>query len=213
MKWKTPEAFTKAVKGKKIDIDGAYGYQCWDLAVYFWQNQVGRAWSNGGYKGVKGGWMNAAARIANAGSEFELITNAAALKPGDWLVTSTGAYGHIGMVTEVVRAGVQVKLLGQNQVAGKNGTEPANIVNFYLGNFLGAFRLKAWNQPTPTPKPTAKPISNKEATLFNLSFKTASGGNYSGKNLTIEEVVKKIEGRTKKTKVNEVVDFKLEGAK
>ena len=61
-----------------------------------------------------------------------------------------GSYGHVGIVTNIVKKGVTVKLQSQNQ--GALRTKVTNI-NFSLSTFLGAFRYKGWNKAKATPAP------------------------------------------------------------
>lgn len=164
----TYENFRNAVNGHGYDIDGYYGYQCWDGVALLYQ-QLGRTlWTtNTGGGGVaKGCWLNEGARSHNSGSGISLVYNANNLKQGDMVVldtnsgagTTVGTAGHIAFVDAVIVGGDYgtLRLLGQNQGAGSNPDtgKPFNLVNFTLnGNFLGAFRYDAWNQPIP-PHPT-----------------------------------------------------------
>jgi len=152
----SPDAFRNAVLGRGYDIDGYYGWQCWDAAALFWYSAVGRTCSTGGTGAARGCWE--AARSYNAGTEFELITDRNKIQKGDWLVFGGTQWGHIGMAMSG-NLGNYVKLLGQNQgvgAANKNGGYAFSEVNMSLGNFLGAFRLKKWHKaPAPSPAPSA----------------------------------------------------------
>lgn len=160
------QVFRNAVIGNGYDVDGYYSAQCWDGAALFWLNAVGRSFSTGGTGAARGGWE--AARAANAGSEFDLITDRNAIQPGDWLVFGGTKWGHVGMAVSG-NLGGYVRLLGQNQTGTGNGA-PFNEINMNLGNFLGAFRLKRWHSspaPAPAPQPTPAPArkSNEEIAL------------------------------------------------
>lgn len=182
-------SFRNAVIGRAYDIDGYYGAQCWDGAALFWLNAVGRSFSTGGTGAARGGWE--AARAANAGSEFELITDRNAIKAGDWLVFGGTQWGHVGMAVSG-NLGGYVKLLGQNQGGNGNGS-PFNEINMNLGSFLGAFRLKRWNvapapKPTPTPTPTPAPSGQKKAVddaVINAVIK-GSYGNGADRKINLE---------------------------
>lgn len=151
--------FRNTVNGKAFDIDGAYGAQCWDGAALLWQ-QLGRSLSTGGIGAAKGTWSVAAARAANAGNDFDLITNFADLKRGDVIVYGYGQYGHIAFVDQVS----PLRILGQNQTGTGNGAA-FNVINAGASGFIGAFRFKRWivaepapkPVPTPTPQPTPAP--------------------------------------------------------
>ena len=63
------DSFRNATFGKGYDIDGSWGYQCWDGAALFWQ-QLGMWLATGdGY--ARGCWN--LKREANAGDKFQLI--------------------------------------------------------------------------------------------------------------------------------------------
>lgn len=149
-KWISAKQFIDQTKGKKYDMDGAYGAQCWDYADYFWLQQVGRQLSTGGTGCARGCWSVASARNANAGKEFELITAKNKIKYGDWVVLNDGQYGHIGMVTAMNFSKGTVELQSQNQ--GVIRTKVTRVT-FRLSGFLGAFRYKDFwksNKPVNT---------------------------------------------------------------
>lgn len=145
-KWSNAGQFLNDTLGKKYDMDGYYGPQCWDYMDYFWLQQVGRALSTGGTGMARGCWNNTNARNANAGADFELITNKNNLTVGDIVVLNTGPYGHIGMVAAIPNKGITITVQSQNQ--GIILTKVTKV-NFSLDSFLGAFRYKAWQKPTP----------------------------------------------------------------
>lgn len=144
-KWNTAKAFLDATLGKKYDMDGYYDPQCWDYGDFFWTHQVGRMLSTGGTGAARGCWTVASARKANAGSQFELITNKNNLAVGDWVILNTGTYGHVGMVTAIKAKGKKITVQSQNQ--GIIRTKVTKV-DFDLGSFLGAFRYK-WPKSTP----------------------------------------------------------------
>lgn len=152
----TPQAFEDYVYGGCWNTDGYYGGQCWDLADLFWQNYAGRNFSTCGTGAAKGSWN---CKEYNAGDEFDLIYEATALQAGDWVIFSSGQYGHVGMALGGYNNGY-VSLLGQNQggAACEGGGSSANIINISLGSFVGAFRPKSYIKPEPEPEPI--PISN-----------------------------------------------------
>lgn len=151
-------AFRTQVLGKGYDVDGYYGYQCWDGCALLWQ-QLGKSLLTGG-DNARGCWTRM--RDQNAGTEFGLITDVTKIKRGMVLVFGTGQYGHIGFADEDYHGGNYIRLLGQNQggtPVGVNGGAGFNVINMSLVTFLGAFVYKPWlsgQQPdTPTPnKPT-----------------------------------------------------------
>lgn len=147
------DAFRNNVLGKGFDIDGYYGWQCWDGAALLWQ-QIGKTLSTGGTGAAKGCWTNA--RDINAGTDFTLVTNVRDVKRGDVVVYGGGQWGHIGFADADYNGGTWISTLGQNQGGnpGPNGGSSFNVTNVAANNFLGAFRFKRWIQtPAPAPKP------------------------------------------------------------
>lgn len=140
-RWKSAKQFIDQTKGKSYDMDGAYGPQCWDYGDYFWLQQVGRSLSTGGTGCARGCWTSAPARKANAGVQFDLITDKKNLKYGDWVILNSGQFGHIGIVTAINLKNNTVTLQSQNQGIIRN---KVTSVTFNLMSFLGAFRYKAF---------------------------------------------------------------------
>lgn len=171
-KWATAKQFMDATINKKYDMDNYPSYQkfqCWDYGDFFWTKQVGRMLSTGGTGCARGCWNVATARKANAGKDFELITDKKSLKVGDWVVLNTGAYGHIGIVYEIVKKGTTVKIQGQNQGAI---ITKVSRVNFNLNTFLGAFRYKNWNKTAPKQQTKYKTYTVKKGdTLSKIASK------------------------------------------
>lgn len=140
-RWKSAKQFIDQTKGKSYDMDGAYGAQCWDYGDYFWLQQVGRSLSTGNTGCARGCWTSASARKANAGKEFDLITDKKNLKYGDWVILNTGQFGHVGIVTAINLKNSTVTLQSQNQGIIRN---KVTTVTFNLMSFLGAFRYRAF---------------------------------------------------------------------
>ena len=154
----SPITFRDAVLGQCVDVDGAYGSQCFDLANLFWQNYAGRSISSCGTGAAKG-TLNCV--DANAGGEFTMIYDVNQLQPGDWVVFTNGTWGHIGMAMGYPNNGY-ITLLGTNQggSACAGGGSTANIINISLANFGGAFRPNAYIPPEPEPEPEPAPVEN-----------------------------------------------------
>ena len=175
----TPQAFKDYTIGKCWDTDHHYSAQCFDLADLFWQNYAGRNFSSCGTGAAKGSWN---CKEYNAGDEFELITDETKLQTGDWIIFSSGKYGHVGMAMGSYNNGY-ITLLGQNQGGascnGQGGA--ANIINISLKTFVGAFRPKSYIKKEPIPTPI--PISNC------IDWNVKQGDTMSGLMLTCEGVV------------------------
>lgn len=159
--------FKNATFGRCIDTDGAYGSQCWDLANLFWKNYAGRGFNTCGTGAAKGTIQNGCWQ-KNAGSEFEMVWDKTKLQAGDWVITSNGTWGHVGVALGGYNNGY-VALFGTNQggAACSGGGSTANIINMSLNSFAGAFRPKIYNKTasnsTQVPKApeNAKIIQNK----------------------------------------------------
>ena len=153
----TPIAFKDYTINKCWNTDGYYGAQCWDLGDMFWQNYAGRNLSTCGTGIAKGIWN---CKEQNAGDQFELITDVHNIQLGDWIIFSSGKYGHVGMAMGSYNNGY-VTLLGQNQ-GGKScegGGSATNIININLSSFMGAFRPKTYIKPEPQPQPEPIPYT------------------------------------------------------
>lgn len=151
----TYDEWRNATNGNGYDVDESYGCQCWDLAAEFWWN-VGfpqgyptLASTGSAY----GAWDD---RVQNAGDKFDLIYDKEEIKRGDVIVFNyfTGnPYGHIGFADEDYNGSNSLQILSEN-----NGGTPdpaggayANIHNYNLAYFRGAFRYKEWEETPPTP--------------------------------------------------------------
>lgn len=148
------DALARASQGLGYDVDGYYGYQCWDLAAELWQN-IG---FGAGYP-VTGTnhyamecWTES--RYINQGTEFDLIYDISELKRGDVIVLAASAIsstGHIAFCDEDYD-GSRMNLLGQNQVNPNFTTgHIPTVTDVDISAFLGGFRYKAWNSTPPTP--------------------------------------------------------------
>lgn len=164
--------FRNFVNGNGYDVDGMFGYQCWDgVDLLYQQSDIGQYLytrynfdpSDLSYSGVKWCWLYAQARAANGSGHFSEVTRVEDIKQGDVIVFNgpIGTYattGHIGFADTDYNGTDYIPILGQNQGPGSNPQtgSPFNIINSYLGTaFLGGFRYDAWENPVPpTPTPT-----------------------------------------------------------
>lgn len=146
--------------GRAFDLDGYYGCQCWDYASLFWRN-VGfpAGYPQTGNGNAYGCWT--LRRDANAGDQFDLIYDKTQIQEGDVIVmngTSANPPGHITFANENYNGTNSISCLGQNQggAPDPSGGTAVTINTLGLGDFLGAFRYKAWHTTPPTPTPTTK---------------------------------------------------------
>lgn len=124
---------------------GLASHNCWDYACAFWYAQCNRKLQTGSNHAASDCWNQS--RVANAGSEFDLITDKTQIKQGDIVVFGGNSYGHIGMAGDNYSPGDTIPLWGQNQggYPMPKGGAAVNIINKSLSDFLGAFRYKRWH--------------------------------------------------------------------
>lgn len=150
----TPEAFKNATLGKCIYANNKFGAQCVSLARVYWWSYANRDVSTCG-TGMAKGMMNCAEQ--NAGDDFLIYWKESAheIQAGDWLVFSSGQYGHVGMALGSNTNGY-VTLLGENQggLPCNGGGAATNIINISIKSLIGFYRPKAYVKPAPTPQPT-----------------------------------------------------------
>lgn len=155
----SPQTIRATIEGNCIDIDGAYGSQCYDTSAAVSENMTGRRLTTCG-TGAASGMMNC--WQDQVGDDYEIIWDATQLQPGDILVSGGGKYGHTGIVLGYYNNGY-IALLSTNQ-GGKScsgGGSSANVINFSLKNFIGAYRWKNYIKPEPAPGPELPlPVSN-----------------------------------------------------
>lgn len=152
---KTFKDWRNTVIGNAYDMDGKYGYQCYDLANLFWKNATGRtcksATKDGGIVGGASGIWGAREQN-NKGNEFILINDYKKLKKGDIIITNNGKYGHVCWLDQDYDSNTYLRVLGQNQ-GGTGGELPGAKVKdidwAFRKYFLGAFRFRVWHI-TPT---------------------------------------------------------------
>lgn len=152
------DALNRAAQNLGYDVDGYYGYQCWDLAAELWMNipefQNSGLWPHTG-PNLYASECWTYSKTVNAGNSFDLVTDITTLKRGDVIVIDSSAIsytGHIAFCDEDWNGSYYMNLLGQNQVNPSvySGHIPT-VTNLSIATFLGAFRYKAWITPGPTP--------------------------------------------------------------
>lgn len=165
-------SFKNAVAGNGYDSEGFYGDQCWDLTAELWYNvgfPVGYPQTGPDGYAYECWAVSRNNNISYNGVQyFDLIYNITDVKQGDvvvWDGTVDYPTGHIGLADEDYNGSGYIAILGQNQGSGGTptpisnpaGGTTANVKSLSVNNFLGAFRYKGWEQPTPpTPSFTRK---------------------------------------------------------
>ena len=158
----TYSEFRNAVNGHGYDMDGLYGYQCWDGGdLLYEQDDVGQylytgiTFGGSGY--AKECWTYTQARNLNASGHFSLVANKEDILQGDIIIFNTysgwyGTAGHLGFADSDYNGTDYIDILSQNFGTGSNPTtgKPFYIMQAYLGDaFLGAFRYDPWHEPEP----------------------------------------------------------------
>lgn len=126
---------------KTIDIDRAYGGQCWDLFAYFCQKNGTKIinCTKSGY--VKDLWLE---RKSNGILNDYDVVDVNHLKDGDWVIfreTNQTPYSHVAMFRKYNENNT-ITVLGQNQ-----GSSVINQIELYYKSNMtyGAFRHKKMN--------------------------------------------------------------------
>lgn len=145
--------------GHEYNLDGLYGCQCWDYASLFWRNvgfAAGYPLTGSNHYASECWTVN---RVANAGNQFDLITEKSQIQQGDIIVlngNSSNPPGHIAFADENYSNPNSIMAIGQNQggtpLPGGGTAVTRNSIGLDL--FLGAFRYKAWHTTPPTPTPS-----------------------------------------------------------
>lgn len=156
---KTPHDFYLAVNGKCFDVDGYYGAQCWDGAMYYskWLGYPVFSCTYSGY--AKDIWnLRKSSGILKYYDEVQRPFN-----DGDiivWGECTPCPASHIAIFRKDNGNGTFVAL-GQNQ-GGKNGA--FNQINFTYEGVLGGLRPKCYAGES-TPKPQAPDTSGQTTSL------------------------------------------------
>lgn len=144
-----------------VNVDWAYGNQCWDSCALLWF-QYGLRLQTGPNHAAYECWM--ASKDVNARTPFTAIVGIQNVKKGDCVVFNrTGSFwtGHIAFADEDYNGSGYLRILGQNQGQGISSGTPSIVINYPVGGFLGAFRNTRWEH-TPTPQPTPTPTTHKK---------------------------------------------------
>lgn len=152
----TYQQWRDATLGNGFDADNTYQNQCWDLPAELWYQYGLRLITRPGGNGTaEDCWL--ISREQNAVPPFIAVYGVENIRRGDVVVfrgTTSYPTGHIAFADQDYESGMaSMNFLGQNQ--GQGSSNPSNIANLSLTNFLGIFRNINWNQPVP-PTPEEK---------------------------------------------------------
>lgn len=161
------DTFRQAVNGNGFNCnEDEFGAQCLDLFMLLNYNVGGYSAppyckaDPDGY--AYQAWATPSSRAYNASDKYELIYDITQLKRGDMVVmnyTTSNPAGHNSFCdADYDPNRGYIPMLGQNQGGAPfpDGGACANIANWSLDNFLGAFRLKQWQPVVSRPRRVQK---------------------------------------------------------
>lgn len=146
----TYQAFRDATLGNGYNVDYAYGNQCWDLPALLYHQYNLTLYTRPGGGVAKDCWE--VSRAANSVPPFISVYNKEEIKRGDIIVWGGSGTGHIAFADEDYNGTNYLNCLGQHQ-GGAGDSDPSNITNLSLNNFLGVFRNTNWVTPPPPEEP------------------------------------------------------------
>lgn len=129
--------------------------ECWDYINLIWNHLGARYYTyppsdpTATNHGIKWGVLNAEALAANQIPGLTYISDKTQLKRGDIVITTGGDFGHGGFINSDYSGEGTYQFYSQNY----NNRRSVGLDSYGLSDFGGAFRVNAWNQPTP-PIPT-----------------------------------------------------------
>lgn len=156
------DVFRSQMLGNGVDVDGYYGFQCWDGCAVLWY-KLGWTLYTGGLGYAVECWTVNRANNTHP-PKIIAIYDKTQIKRGDvvvfkaWGLGTTEA-GHIAYADEDYTNSSLMKFFGQNQGQGAGfAGKPFSVDNLYTADIIGAFRYIEWDghQPTPTPVDTSK---------------------------------------------------------
>ncbi|MCH4470652.1 glucosaminidase domain-containing protein [Staphylococcus haemolyticus] len=176
-------AWARSRIGKRLDIDGRGGAQCWDLPNYIFGRYWG-FWTTGDAKHMA--WYR-----YPKGFKFYRNTPNFIPKPGDISVWINGQWGHTNMVV-----GPSTKnyyyAVDQNWVNSNNWTgSAATLIKHSYGGTYGFIRPAYQPEVKPKPKPKPKPDDDKTNTN-NTSVNTSNNATSKNTKEDVKPSMKKI---------------------
>lgn len=133
-----------------VNVDWAFGNQCFDICALLWYQYGLRLETGNGY--AYGCY--ALKKDVNARHPFIKVEHKTNIKKGDCIVffaSGLNYTGHICFADENYNGSDYIKCLGQNQGQGSGVGKASNIVNVSLKTFLGGFRNTSWGSDDPEP--------------------------------------------------------------
>ncbi len=170
------------VQGKYIDMDGAYGAQCWDLAAHFMSTMglpIVHTGGAGRWPGWAGNMYDAYPQSDAIAAAYERIPGSQPAQAGDTAIWDDSFWYYPKThVAVVVQDGAQLLTMSQNSTPSVAGnpypgwtTGPATIQHLPKGGLLGYLRprmggLAPASSVTPIEAPTNTPDEQFLLDLF-----------------------------------------------
>ena len=160
------QEFINQTIGKKKDMDGAYGSQCWDYFAYF-ESLAGYARTNCTQTGFVADIWNY--RKSNGVMKNFKEVSKSSLQKGDWIIWTKspyGSYSHIAMFVEYA-GNNKVKVISQNQ----SNTMEACYATLTMNGIGGCLRPNCYpTQSKPKPsKPSTPSTKYKVGDTVNIN--------------------------------------------
>ncbi|RIN37043.1 CHAP domain-containing protein [Staphylococcus succinus] len=215
-------AWAKGRIGKRLDVDGWYGSQCWDLPNYILKRYWGFTTPG---NAIAMGWYNYPKGFKKFNNTPSFVP-----KPGDFAVWGTGSFNNgVGHVSIVVGPSTKSYFtsIDQNWINanGSYGSPASKIKHNYNGisKFVrpAYFPEKKTNdgkddvpEPKPTPEEEKKPVEKKKPKYVNKKVTKISYTTFNDEDDTFDELTQYVasgENRTEKPKgiyVRESADFR-----
>lgn len=215
-------AWAKSRIGKRLDVDGWYGSQCWDLPNYILKRYWGFTTPG---NAIAMGWYNYPKGFKKYNNTPSFVP-----KPGDIVVWGTGSFNNgVGHVAIVVGPSTKTYFtsVDQNWINANSsyGSPASKIKHNYNG--ISKFVRPAYfpekktsdgkddvPEPKPTPEEEKKPVEKKKPKYVNKKVTKISYTTFNDENDTFDELTQYVasgESRTEKPKgiyVRESADFR-----
>lgn len=125
-------AYLKSLEGKGWDFDGAYGWQCFDLANMYWYKLFGH--------GLKGEGAADIPNVNNFNGEAKVYNNTPSFKAqaGDIVVFNRnygGGYGHVAIVLNGNQDGEYMKFISLDQNWFGGGSAKTEVAQRIVHNY------------------------------------------------------------------------------
>jgi hypothetical protein len=188
------------VQGQYINVDGAAGAQCWDLAAH-WSISLGlpkiSTWGTGRWPGWAGNMVDAFPQSAEIAAAYELLPPHAAAQGGDIAVWGDSYWYYPKThVAVVVRDGGLLTCMSQNSTPAQPGnpypndsTGPATIQALPKTGLIGYIRPRAGINPQGTITPQEDELSAADVERIINEVNTANEAKHAATRKIAQEAI------------------------